>query len=121
MSFQWSDFCDIAIFLRDNAADSAISEEAAFRSAVSRAYYSAFKHALNHAKDNGDYSEPQDVNTHYNIRDYYQQRGMVQISKQLGRLHIWRKEADYDDAAYRINLQLVNIAITEAQKILKLP
>lgn len=121
MSFKWSDYCDITIFLRDHADASAISEESAYRCAVSRAYYAAFRHALNHAKDNGDYNEPTLANSHYFIREYYQQKGMIQVSKQLGRLHIWRKEADYDDDAYRINLQLVNMAITEAQKILKLP
>ena len=121
MTFQWSDFCDIALFLRNQAGKSGVPEEAAFRCAISRAYYSAFRHALNCAKDNGDYIEPYERSkNHGEIRRYYQKKGNVRISTQLGRLHQLRKEADYEDYNYQINQISVDAAIKEAQKILTL-
>jgi uncharacterized protein (UPF0332 family) len=121
MTFTWSDFCDIAIFLRDHAGEDGIPEEAAMRCSVSRAYYAAFRHALNSARENGDYEEPDEsFKNHTCVRIYYQKRGKPHISTQLYRLHRWRKDADYEEPAYQINTTSVNSAITESQKILQL-
>ena len=92
-----------------------------FAVAISRAYYSAFRHALNCAKDSGDYREPDSPSlNHREIRRYYQRNKKVHVSTQLGRLHELRIEADYDDAGYRINKKAVDIAIKLAQEVLTL-
>lgn len=121
MGFQWSDFCDIAQYLHSHAGEIGLPEEAALRCAISRAYYSAFRHALNYAKDNGDYVEPDNpAKNHQEIRKYFQRKNIVRISTRLDRLHQMRKDADYEDAAYTINKLSVSAAISEAKKVLEL-
>jgi len=121
MSFTWSDFCDIAIFLRDHAGDDGIPDEAAMRCAVSRAYYAAFRHALNCARENEDYKEPDEsYKNHVCVRTYYHKHDKPHIKTILLRLHRWRKDADYAEPAYYITNTSVNSAISESQKILEL-
>jgi len=121
MGFQWSDFCVIAQYLLTHSGEPELPEEAAIRCAVSRAYYAAFRHALNYAKDNGDYTEPQIRSlNHKEIRKYFKKRNNVRVSIHLERLHQLRKEADYEDAAYNVDKKSAKSAISEAKKVLQL-
>lgn len=56
MTFNWKEYLEIAKFLKNindslSEKNAKFSTEAAYRVAISRAYYAAFCYARNHAKD----------------------------------------------------------------------
>ena len=51
MAFEWQDYLDVARFLRSHDRDPSLPLEAAFRTAIGRAYYAAFGHALEYSKE----------------------------------------------------------------------
>jgi uncharacterized protein (UPF0332 family) len=123
--FSWDQFIDIARFLMQETKkrDSAIPDEAAYRCAISRAYYAAFCIALDYAKDEFDYHPERIGNDHIQLRDFMKKRGddrSGQIAEKLARLRTWRNESDYNALAYTINQKLAVSAIDMAQEIVKL-
>lgn len=88
--FDWDRFLALAEELAGRPGD-----EAAARTAISRAYYAAF-HAgrayLNRANIPADMSG----RAHRQVRQAFEASD-PSISQTLARLHEWRKEADYDD------------------------
>lgn len=88
--FEWEDFLDLAETLAGEP-----SNEAAARSAISRAYYATFHSGRDYLVRAGvpiDRSR----NAHLQVQEELRQKseGLGQIVK---RLHVWRKYADYDD------------------------
>lgn len=123
--FSWDQFIDIARFLvqETKKRDSDIPDEAAYRCAISRSYYAAFCTALDYAKDEFDYHPEIRGNDHVQLRDFMKRRGddrSGQIAEKLTRLRNWRNESDYNAPTYVINLNIAEIAICEAQEIVKL-
>jgi len=99
MSFDWIDYLKLAQALQANP-DIPGPKEASLRSAASRAYYAAFKSAVNFARSEG--FEPKYTGEdHWSIKRHYQYyhpdnsdiRG--KISVELGRLYDNRRMADY--------------------------
>ncbi|MDN7024021.1 HEPN domain-containing protein [Methanoculleus sp. FWC-SCC1] len=117
MQFQWSHFIDVAIFLFSNADDTTIPREAAYRSAISRAYYAAFCHAKWHAKDNFLFEPADNEEDHRDLRDHLKDHGKKDIARYLTQLRQWRNESDYDDPAYNATSQKVQSAISLAEKV----
>lgn len=117
MSFQWSHYIDIARFLLDNIEN--LNEEAAYRSAISRAYYAAFCHAKYYAKDNEGFEPGNTAEDHLNLRNYFQTSGRSDIVRSLQRLRQWRNSSDYDDPSYKANAQNARQAIVQAEKIIE--
>jgi hypothetical protein len=88
--FEWEDFLDLA---ESPAAQS--GNEAAARSAISRAYYATF-HAGRDYLDLVGIPIDRSRNAHLQVQDGLRQKS-ESVGQLVKRLHIWRKYADYDD------------------------
>lgn len=100
MPFKWSDFLVLAENLQA-APDVPGPREAVLRSVVSRAYYSAFRAALEYGKTCG-FSPSNNGSDHQAIREYIRTTkagnpSASKLSTQLHRLHQYRTQADYDN------------------------
>lgn len=98
MAFNWKDFLTFAENIK--AAPSSLGpEEAALRSAVSRAYYAAFHAALEFGESE-KFSSQGSGEDHFGIRRYFQQYTPKsdlrrKIALELQRLYDNRRKADY--------------------------
>ena len=100
MSFDWVNYLRLAEELATEASSSTLGE-AMWRAAISRAYYAAFISARNFLRDDENFVPLNRRDIHYEVRtefDYSGNRVRQKIATNLGRLHIWRKRADYEDA-----------------------
>jgi uncharacterized protein (UPF0332 family) len=111
MPFAGRDFLTIATALATNVGD-----EAAERTAVSRAYYAAFHEARNYC-NRTDTSISNRPSAHAEVRRQLSQTG--RIGQDLGRLQRLRKNADYDIPFPTPNLsEEVQTALALARRIL---
>lgn len=101
-SFNWAEYLDLARELAGTRAG-VPSDEAKFRSSMSRSYYSAFCSARNHLRDiDGDAAIPNSGRVHEYVRGAYQRSGNLrrqQVASWLDRLWAHRIAADYKDLA----------------------
>lgn len=116
MAFNWKEYLDLSRYLQGRSG-AGFSQEAADRSAVSRAYYSAFCHARNYARDNEGFSPTGTSRDHALVRDHFRKSGRVDIADSLDELRQWRNSCDYYDSASHLSL-LVTSAINEAREVL---
>jgi uncharacterized protein (UPF0332 family) len=98
MAFNWDDFLALAKNITP-ATSNVGPREAALRSAVSRAYYSAYHAALALGKRSG-FQITGTGTDHFSIRKHFRQikNGHPKnssISMQLDRLYDYRRKADY--------------------------
>lgn len=103
--FDWREYFGFAQFIVQRASDFP-NEEAAYRSAVSRAYYAAFCTArtIVSEKDNKSFYSDE----HRSLQDYlttHSNKTRKSIGNRLKQLHQLRKQADYDDILKRGNAQ----------------
>lgn len=122
MSFDWSDFLKLAESLA-RAERASVLEEAALRSAVSRAYYAAFCASRNHARDLGEIILTGLARDHGIVKDHYKHSGVrdyQKIGTWLERLRDNRNCADYDDDL-RGNLKsLTHSSLAQARNVFRL-
>ena len=121
MKFDWSEYFNLAKELTQT------SEEAELRSAVSRAYYSAFCLARNYWRDIQQdptlwRNKTYDINVHEYVAEefiYNQSKSqiMIEIGKDLTRLRIMRNKADYEDTMFNLQKEARN-ALMLAQNII---
>jgi len=121
MKFDWSEYFNLAKELAET------SEEAELRSAVSRAYYSAFCLARNYLRD--IQQDPKlwrqktyDINAHQYVAEkfiYNQSKShtMIEIGKDLSRLRKMRDKAEYDDTMFNLKRE-ARTAFMLAQNII---
>lgn len=119
MAYNWIEFLTFAENLMASHENPG-PHEAAMRSSVSRAYYAAFRTALEIGKQNG-YSSNR-YGDHSNIRDYFINikpvtREALDISAKLQRLHELRCKADYDNELGQEPKDMAIFAISIAKKI----
>ena len=118
MPYNWAQLLDLARFLQGGAG-TGYTEQAAFRSAVGRAYYAAYNHAAVYAEDNLTFRRTREASDHSRLRQYFQDRGETEIASELDDLRIMRNTCDYDDAkAFRHISEMVAPAITKAQGVI---
>src|SRR5439155_26713655 len=94
MPFDWNEFVELARILEQQAKN-AVYPEAYYRSAVSRAYFSAFGHAINYAKNFLQFTPRELVEDHGRLREHLKRRRRKGDSDRLEQLRQWRNEADY--------------------------
>jgi len=121
MKFDWSEYFYLAKELAET------SEEAELRSAVSRAYYSAFCLARNYLRDiqldpRLSWHKTYDINAHQYVAEefiYHQSKSqiMIEIGKDLTRLRIMRNKADYEDTMFNLKKE-ARTALMLAQNII---
>lgn len=100
MSFDWVEFLELAYSLAFNP-DSPGPQEAALRSAISRAYYAAFHCALDRACKEG-FVPTNKGSDHYLVREHFNDpnrpsRLRYRIYSDLNRLYADRRAADYEN------------------------
>lgn len=101
MTFNWEHFLTVADYLRNNCNNIAqIDREAAFRTAISRAYYAAYNTARDYAENNlggimvfGSGSHDNLINTFKHFKDDNQSYASIALN--LGRMKVHRVDADY--------------------------
>jgi hypothetical protein len=115
MAFAWQEYLALAQHLQGQSTNE-FSQEAALRCAVSRAYYAAFCHARNYARDHHGFKLGHGADDHARIREHFQRLGLVKIAQDLEQLRRWRNQCDYDDSVSNIPLMCFG-AIIAAQNI----
>jgi len=120
MKFDWSEYFNLAKELAET------SKEAELRSAVSRAYYSAFCLARNYLRDieqDPRLSHNQtDINVHKYVADEFihhksKSKTMIEIGKDLNRLRPRRNKADYEDIIFNLPKEVIT-ALMLAENII---
>ena len=118
MSFCWAEYLIIARFLQ--TAQHGASPEAGYRSAVSRAYYAAFCHARDYARDRLGYRSTYDPRDHPGVRAYLANHELGSLSLKLDTLRQWRNSCDYDDVLNNVAFlpMMTTSAISDAEDVL---
>lgn len=118
MAFDWKEYLELARFLQGQSGMT-YWQEAASRSAVSRAYYAAYCHARNYARDREGFLPSGGPQDHGRVRGHFQASGRVSIASDLDDLRRWRNDCDYDDVIAGDLNQLVGSAPQNAQDIIE--
>ena len=119
MIFDWHEYLDIARFLHQNVDKyDQITQESAYRSAISRAYFAAYCHARNYAQDKFGFIPKENSDDHAGVRKEFIRKGraFANIPPILDTLRHWRNECDYQDALDNTS-EIVQDAIDKSQKI----
>lgn len=129
MTFEWADYLALAKTLKTNAKDQNFLREAQLRSAISRAYYSAFNTAKDYLislgiRFNGSAEVHRDVqnkfeNLSQSERDGTKRLNLVEISNALGVLRSSRNKADYEKTVSGIDKK-GEAAVIRAEKVYNL-
>jgi hypothetical protein len=115
MAFDWKEYFHLARFLSQFGAG--FTQEAVFRSAVSRAYYAAFCYSRNYARDRQGFSPTHTSKDHERVRTHFKKQGRADIARHLETLRQWRNRCDYNDIVSDVS-SLLQSAIARAQKVL---
>jgi uncharacterized protein (UPF0332 family) len=120
MAFNWEDFLTFAEKI-NIAPDVPGPREAALRSAISRAYYAAFRAAMELGKQNG-FMATHSGDDHNKIREHFRNsipkhKKKLDISLQLDRLHDLRRQADYENNLKQKPENMAVYAISMAKKV----
>ncbi|WP_445174870.1 HEPN domain-containing protein [Microcoleus sp.] len=114
MRFDWSEYLNLAQELAATNSDCSGNREAKLRSAISRAYYSAFCLARNYLrdieKDRTLLDKNRNINKHQYVAEAFidhrsKNRNMVKIGENLSRLRGIRNNADYEDTMFNLPTQ----------------
>lgn len=120
MSFDWADFLTLAdALVRD--PNSPGPEEASLRTAISRAYYAAFRAARNFGRDRGEFTPTETGRDHWLVMNYFRSspdRICRKIGLNLDRLYDNRTSADYDDVLAGRPVALARSSVAVARNVL---
>ena len=120
MSFNWADFLTLADALARDP-NSPGPEEASLRSAISRAYYAAFRVARNFGWDRGEFTPTETGQDHWLVMNHFRSspdRIRRKISLDLDRLYDNRTSADYNDVLAGRPIALAQSSVTVARNVL---
>jgi hypothetical protein len=117
MAFDWGDYLDLARTLETDKVSS--FQEAALRSAVSRAYYAAYCYARNYASDREGLLLANKPSDHGLVKRHHLKKGRADLASELEDLRQWRNTCDYDDELSGDIRLLVKNAIQNAQDIIE--
>lgn len=117
MSFDWTEYLDLAEHLSGKGGT--CSQEAALRSATSRAYYAAFRSARDVAEQRLGFVPTRSGKDHGLVQRHFKQSGRKDIAKKLGRMHGWRTQCDYDEEVQRLS-KITNSTIRYSGEVLNL-
>jgi uncharacterized protein (UPF0332 family) len=97
MSFDWSQYLNLAKELADEATTSA-NQEARFRAAIHLAYYAAFNFAKDHLQNKEGHSTPKTGDVHKYVAEQFDLSSdpvRQLLANKLKRLRKFRNQADY--------------------------
>ena len=107
--FDWGDFLDLAENMATEPAN-----EAAARSAMSRAYYATF-HAGRAYLVRAEIPLDRSRNAHLQVQNELRKKNET-IGQNVKRLHVWRKNADYDSQSIPNASRKAVVAVTVARQ-----
>jgi uncharacterized protein (UPF0332 family) len=116
MSFDWSEYLDLARELNDNLIR---NREAKQRSVVSRAYYAVFNLAKNYLEQVEGHLIPRTADAHRYVSDQFLMSAdpkRQEIASKLSRLRKFRNQADYA-ARFPALASTATRAIAEAESV----
>lgn len=116
MTFDWNEYLTLAQFLQQLSTTD-VNQEASHRSAFSRAYFAAFCHARNYARDRHGLKLTYTGDDHSLVMRHFRFRKAKGVAIKLDMLRKWRNECDYADSLSDLSVTLGS-AITEAQKVI---
>ncbi|BBM69563.1 hypothetical protein RmaAA213_14090 [Rhodothermus marinus] len=116
MSFDWLSYLDLARVLAGQSNVSHL-QEAANRSAVSRAYYAAFCFCRNYAEQHLGFQRSSLAAEHAQLRKHLSKRNKGKVASDLNKLRQWRNQCDYDDSVNRLH-QMVRNSIRLAEQVI---
>lgn len=98
MSFDWREYLEVAKYLA-GLQSSGFSQEASYRSAVSRAYYAAFCWCRNYAQKYLGFKSTGKPEDHKFLREHLKKidGDWARIASKLNRLRGWRNDCDYEN------------------------
>jgi hypothetical protein len=102
MAFDWREFLDLARWLQSQVeAKVGIASEAAFRSAIGRAYFAAFGHAHHYARTwlgfQGKTKIEDKAQEHGALRAFLKSKRRAKVAEKLSQLRLWRNRCDYEE------------------------
>jgi hypothetical protein len=118
--FDWREYLELAKSLA-GMQGAGYSQEAAERSAVSRAYYAAFGCARDYAENALGFIPQGGSEDHRRLREHLRQQGLLRLASDLNRLRAWRNACDYERRVpqltnyVRSSLQVASAVIQECQ------
>lgn len=117
MPFDWKGFLALAQNLKHQAAASP-EPEPFLRSAVSRAYFGAYCHARNYAKDFLGFDPREDADDHGRLRAHLKGKRRVGDANRLDQLRQLRNLADYvNELPWTDPVTTVDSAISFAEAV----
>ncbi|MCL4543011.1 MAG: hypothetical protein M1118_00185 [Chloroflexi bacterium] len=116
MTFDWRSYLQLAQFLQGQGGANC-PQEAAERSAVSRAYYAAYGHARTYACQHLAFAASGRPEDHKRLQQHFQNQGQVRIAKDLSRLRQWRNDCDYEDSVPHL-VQCVKQSVNYAVRVI---
>lgn len=117
MQFDWREYLELAKNLACLKGSLSFLE-AAYRTAVSQAYYAAFCGVRNCAAGRLGFKPTKTPNDHKLLREHLRRNGYVQLASDLHVLRQWRNACDYDDEVPNL-LQQVSNSIKVADRIIR--
>src|SRR5437879_2206987 len=114
MPFDWTDYLRLAQFLQIPNPNIP-NVEAAERTTASRAYYAAFCHARNYARDRQGFQAWNTADDHWRVREHFSRKRQSGIAADLDELRQWRNMCDYHDSVGNLAI-LVPRAVAKAQQ-----
>ncbi len=117
--FDWRDYLGVARYLSLNAIATG-TEEAAHRSAVSRAYYATYCLVRGWATEQSPqpFLPSGSVDDHRRLRDWLRVKHLVPAAHDLQVLRDLRNRCDYDDTVTRPVLEMSQNAVRIAESVL---
>lgn len=116
MPFAWVEYLSLAQYIQSQTA-AGVSQEALLRCAISRAYYAAFCHARNYARDRHGLAPHYNADDHSLAPRHFRSRRERGVAIKLDNLRDWRNVCDYEDNIPDLPKWLP-IALAEAQTII---
>lgn len=120
MNFDWREYEKAAQWIYDNATVSNCSEEACYRTAISRVYYAAFQCVLNFAKEKDNFLPKGSGDDHGRLLKHFASSGKGprrRIYLSLDRIRDNRRQADYDSALMSNPQGLAHATLLDAKNI----
>jgi len=119
MTFQWSEYFDLAQALT-GVSTVTVTQEAKLRSAISRAYYSAYHQARLYLMGKGVQFTKSSL-AHQSVAQFLSMsadRTLKSLGNDLTRLRDYRNEADYELVMSRNPTKIAPLAMQLAQNII---
>ncbi|MCS7159393.1 MAG: hypothetical protein RMJ19_02880 [Gemmatales bacterium] len=110
MTFNWREYLELARAIQGQCGPG-YSQEAADRTAISRAYYAAFGTVREYARRRLGYQPSRKSAEHGQLITYLGRRGAgpLALAQTLSRLRLLRNQCDYDDAVPGLALQVIEV------------